>query len=241
MNQVAVPQTGVNSYLQLLGRAVAVQFASLLAPPQCVSCLSSMTKPSVFCLACALTLRPLQPRESLGEIAAFGHYGGALAVAIQRLKYQRFPELARPLATLLVRALGRCSPTPALLVPVPLHPLRLAQRGFNQAALLARVVADKTGHAIAFDALRRARHGKPQARTLAHQRWKNVAGAFLASPVPRLQGSHVILVDDVSTTGATLDACRHALRRAGASRVTGLVLAIAEAPRSRRSGNRAAP
>ncbi len=230
MNQVALPLTGVNSYLRLLGRAVAAQFASVLAPPRCVSCRSSMTSTAVFCLACAVTLRPLQPTEIAEKLVAFGHYGGALAVAIQRLKYRRCPELAHPLGTLLVRALGRCSPRRALLVPVPLHPVRLAQRGFNQAGLLARVVAEKTGHAIAFDALRRCRHGRPQARTSAPQRWENVAGAFLASPVPRLQRSHVILVDDVSTTGATLHACRRALRRAGAKRVTGLVLAIADAP-----------
>jgi ComF family protein len=107
---------------------------------------------------------------------------------------------------------------------VPLHPARLADRGFNQAVLLARVVARHTGWPLLPRALARTRSTSAQARLGAADRKTNVADAFRVRS--RVEGLDVLLVDDVTTTGATLAACASALRRAGARSVTPITVAI---------------
>jgi len=112
-----------------------------------------------------------------------------------------------------------------VLVPVPLHPKRLRERGYNQSYLLAKELGKLTGLPVVADSLVRERHTSPQARTLTvGERRGNVADAF-ACRDRRLEGKPVILIDDVSTSGATLDACALALKEAGAASVWGLVLA----------------
>jgi ComF family protein len=109
-----------------------------------------------------------------------------------------------------------------LLVPVPLHPLRLRQRGYNQSALIAL----GTGRKIDARALERIRDTPPQAGLGAEQRRRNLAGAFRAR-AERVRGRRVILVDDVVTTGATVEAASRELLRAGAQSVDVLTLARA--------------
>jgi ComF family protein len=109
---------------------------------------------------------------------------------------------------------------PSVVVPVPLHPSRRAERGFNQSDLLARDVADALGLALA-DALERVRPTPSQTGLSPTERTTNVRGAFAARR--ELPGAVVLLVDDVCTTGATLGAAATALRRAGAIRVEALV------------------
>jgi ComF family protein len=169
-------------------------------------------------------------------VAPYG-YGGALAEAIKRLKYGDAPWCARPLGRLLARAIGPLLPLFDRVVPVPLHPRRLAQRGFNQVVELLRSArirkladprsAKLTGRSVArvdLGALRRVRHDPPQARGGAGARALGPRGAFVARP-SRVAGRHVLLVDDVLTTGATAMACGDALRAAGASSVLVLTLA----------------
>lgn len=108
---------------------------------------------------------------------------------------------------------------------VPLHPKRLRERGYNQSQLLAKELAKLSGLPLLEDCLIRVRHSTPQARTTTvSERRKNVAGVF-SCPNQRLEGKKVLLIDDVSTSGATLDDCARALKEAGASLVWGLVLA----------------
>jgi ComF family protein len=151
-------------------------------------------------------------------------YGGALATAITRFKYQPVPELAKPLGALLAaEALARGLKATDV-VPVPLHPSRLFQRGFNQAALLARPVARALGAAFHPRALERIRSTDKQAELDRPARLHNVAGAFrVRTPLHR----PILLVDDVRTTGATQDECARVLRAAGCPHVDCLVLAIA--------------
>jgi ComF family protein len=118
------------------------------------------------------------------------------------------------------------SPLPVdVLVPVPLHRRRLRERGYNQSALLARELGKLTALPVVSDCLVRIRSAAPQARAAtAAERRSNVAGAFTCCDA-RLEGRRVLLIDDVATTGATLNACAGALKAAGTVSVWALVLA----------------
>jgi ComF family protein len=201
--------------------------ASLLAPDVCTGCDARLPPFRVFCPACAATLLPPRAVRE-GEIAAFA-YGGALAGAIASLKYAGRVDRARPLSALLRRAvLGWEGAFPSVVVPVPLHRDRLARRGFNQAALLARPVAGDLGARFASRALVRIHDTPAQASLDRAARRENVARAFAVRLGVTLEGARVLLVDDVRTTGATLDACARVAREAGASDVRTLVLAVAD-------------
>lgn len=151
--------------------------------------------------------------------------------AVWHLKYRGMRSLAGPMAYLMAtrfakngnRAWFNDGP---LLVPVPLHPRRLAERGYNQAELLAHELGKLTAMEVAPDALKRVRRTESQVSTSSrHERLENMHGAFSANLSERIRGRSVILIDDVSTTGATLDDCTRALKEAGATTVTGLVFA----------------
>jgi len=145
--------------------------------------------------------------------------------AIHQLKYRNLRALAVPLAELL-QDYFVTNPVPAeVLIPVPLHPKRLRERGYNQSYLLARELGKLINLPIVNDCLIRQRHAPPQARTATvEERRNNIAGAFTCRD-QRLRDKPVLLVDDVSTSGATLDACAAALKAAGAALVWGLVMA----------------
>jgi ComF family protein len=145
--------------------------------------------------------------------------------AIHQLKYRNLRTLAVPLAQLL-RDYLVSNPVPGdVLVPVPLHRKRLRERGYNQSCLLARELGKLISLPVVDDCLVRQRHAPPQARTTTvEERLSNVVGAF-ACRDRRLGDKQVLLVDDVSTSGATLDACAAALKAAGAKSVWGLTLA----------------
>ena len=112
-----------------------------------------------------------------------------------------------------------------LLIPVPLHPTRLVKRRYNQAALLARSLAKITAADFEPDILFRTRRTDSQGGFNARARAKNVRGAFSVRRPENLKGRNLVLIDDVFTTGATLDSCAKALKRAGAARVDGICLA----------------
>ena len=111
-----------------------------------------------------------------------------------------------------------------LLTPVPLHPRRLAERGFNQSELLARDLGERLGIPVA-GCLERRRETKAQAGLKAASRWSNVREAFRCADEVVLDGRRVGVVDDVCTTGATLEECARALRAAGCSAVWGIAVA----------------
>jgi ComF family protein len=174
---------------------------------------------ALLCVPCAATVqRSEDPRAPFV-------YGGALATAITRFKYGNVPELARPLGALLANEAMKIQIAHgAVVVPVPLHPSRLYERGFNQAALLARPVAKVLGLALDARTLARVRPTAKQAELDRDARLKNVLGAFWARREIR---TPVLLIDDVRTTGATQEACADALRGARCPLVQFLVLAIA--------------
>jgi ComF family protein len=206
-------------------------FGSLLAPARCAACDARVGVGAAFCAACATEVlrAPAGPHETGSPVAAF-LYGGAVATAIARMKYGARPDLARPLGDLLWRALEPCAEAlrGVVVVPVPLHPTRLAERGFNQAALLAHRIARHLGAPVAARALVRERDTVRQVVLDRDARLVNVANAFRVRAKAPLRGRAVLLLDDVCTTGATLRACADALRAGGAASVRTAVVARTE-------------
>lgn len=233
---------------RLLGRrchgcgAVAVGEGPGALPPLCAECareLAGWSGPccpgcggmfpgktgegDYLCSACRLEPRPWE------RLYFFGAYEGLLRSLILDWKFEGGLGSGRLLGGLAREAWRRgagpqAPEAPEVLVPVPLHPLRLRWRGFNQSLELARALARETGAEVLPGGLSRVRHTVPQTTLGAGERRANVRGAF-AADAAALRGRRVLLVDDVMTTGTTLEECARTLRRAGAARVLVLVLA----------------
>jgi ComF family protein len=144
-------------------------------------------------------------------------------LAVHSLKFDAMPDLAQPLGDRLYRRLEALPWTIDMLVPVPLHPQRLHERGYNQAQLLCETLAMQSGLPVITAALTRQLATRPQVGLNAEQRHDNMRDAF-AAVGELVAGRTVLLIDDVFTTGATLDSCAQALLHAGASAVYGLTV-----------------
>lgn len=186
--------------------------------PICEACGDPTDGPPV-CERCLLHPRLVSRARAIGE------YDGTLRGVIHAMKYQRRFSIAPGLAELM-RDAGRDLLRRAdYIVPVPLHPRRLRARGFNQASEMARHLGPPVMEAIC-----RTRHTPPQVDLPADRRHANVHGAFrrrrrLLRTLPGLDGATIVLVDDVSTTGSTLDACAAVLKEAGVEDVYALTAA----------------
>lgn len=211
----------VASLSQLLGLGL-----DLLFPPRCVGC---RAEGSLLCLECQKSLSRIDHHESnvpnVDGIRSLFPYDGVVRQAILQLKYYDVKALAVPLAKLLKQSLD-AEPLPCdLLIPVPIHPSRLHERGYNQSALIARELGKLISVPLASDTLTRRRHTSPQAKAAnLEERQRNVADAFYCSG-RKPEGKRILLIDDVCTSGATLRACASSLKAAGAISVWGLTLA----------------
>ncbi|MEZ5892864.1 MAG: ComF family protein [Parvularculaceae bacterium] len=155
-------------------------------------------------------------------------YNDASYKLIVGFKHSDRTELARMFGEWMARAGKGLLSSASVLTPVPLHAQRLRSRRYNQSALLAQAVAKQSGAALSLDDLVRRRATPPQKDLSADARRRNVAGAFgfrSDHAKARFKGAHVVLIDDVLTTGATLSAAARTLKRAGAAKVDALVLA----------------
>jgi ComF family protein len=233
------------------GRALAGAALDLVYPPACLVCRAACAREAALCPACwrgmGFIERPFCERLGVPFAADLGHgvispqaaadppvYDRARAVAVfaegparelvHQLKYGDRPELARPMGRWMTRAGRDVLAGADLLAPVPLHWRRLLQRRFNQAAALAAEIGEVSGLPVEATALARVRATAPQVGLTRAQRAENLQGAFRA-PRGAFAGRRVVLVDDVATSGATLNAAARALRRAGAASVDALVFA----------------
>jgi ComF family protein len=172
----------------------------------------------------------------LSETPAFsihrscGAYGGTLKDVILLFKYRRYAPLSRPLASFAAACLAAAEPLwegAEFLVPVPLHPSRRRERGFNQARLLARDLGAPRGLEILDGVLVKTRNAPAQAGLRAADRERNVRRTYAVKHACRVEGRTLILIDDVTTTGATIRECARVLRKAGASDVRAITLAQA--------------
>ncbi len=189
-----------------------------ILPPLCPRCGRPQAS-GIVCPACTSS----QPK--IDGICSPFRFELTVRKAIHQLKYSNLRTIAEPLAGLLNSYLA-ANPMPAeVLVPVPLHRKRERERGYNQSHLLCRELGKLANLPVVAGCLIRERHTPPQARTTTVARRKsNVANAFTCRD-HRLKGKQVLLIDDVATSGATLDECATALKASGANSVWGLVLA----------------
>jgi ComF family protein len=214
-------------------RLLADSVAAILLGPLCAACgepLEQATRGAV-CSGCWTAIAPLTPRgieafpPHIHAAAAIAPYAGRLRDVIQALKYDRRPTIAKHLARLMRVAGADVLDGVDALVPIPLHRSRERTRGFNQ----ARELASHLGPPV-LDVLVRTRKTATQADLPAGKRHANVRGAFASREIRGIRGIRgkvLVLVDDVATTGATLNACAEVLLDEGAAEVRALVAARA--------------
>jgi competence protein ComFC len=212
--------------------------------PLCQECLSSFERvPSIICQVCGRPLPGLARKEgepllcpacqgrtyAFDRARSFALYKDAVVRAILLLKFEQIEPLGAWFAGQLAEMVNVDSDRLSVdvVVPVPLHREREKERGYNQAALLSKPLAKRLRLPHRAVLLMRTR-ARPDKQVLSlEERWESVRGAFATRPGSQIDNLRVLLVDDVLTTGATLDACARALREAGAKSVIGLTVARA--------------
>lgn len=244
----------IGRWAALVGR-LGAEALDIVFPPVCCGCGRLTADARAVCPACWAGMRLIERPycEVLGSPFAFDPGAGAVSpeaiadppvfdrlrsVAVHEgiardlvhgLKYRDRTDLAPMMAEWMVRASEGAVTAADMIVPVPLHAFRLWRRKFNQAAELARFIAELSARPYRPDALRRVKRTNRQVGLGARAREENVRGAFAVPAGARqgLAGKRIVLVDDVYTTGATVAAATRALKRAGAADVTVLTFARA--------------
>ena len=242
----ALVKTAGSRTVSVLRRAGTVLLDQLY-PPVCIHCSAPVASHDGLCGPCFARLRPItEPlcarlglpfavpigpdalsAEAIANPPPFERarsavlYNELARALVSRLKYGDHPELARFCARLMAASGRNLWAEGPLLVPVPLHRTRQFTRRYNQSIELARALATETGLKVDPLLVRRVKRTRQQVGLTASQRATNVAGAFLAHPdtLGRLKGRNVVLVDDVITTGATVEAITRVLRKAGVNKI----------------------
>lgn len=231
------------SILSRLTLNIRTKIRQLLPAQPCILC-GSMSRDGIWCSACDAALPYLdqphcpscalptpqgevcghclkQPPRFNRTVAAFA-YRFPLDKLVQAMKYREQLALSQRFAETLLPRIARAS-LPDLLIPMPLHPAKLQSRGFNQAQLIAAILAQELDRPLLPHACQRLRDTPSQTTLPWQERKRNMHGAFACEQ--DLTGKHVALVDDVLTTGASLDALADAVRQRGATQVSAWVVA----------------
>lgn len=230
--------------LTLRSDEIQKKFLDFFFPPQCVGCGKGG---DFLCMDCCGKLPRIVPpfcnrcgkpqmsgslcpscwgiKSSINGIRSPYYFEGTVRKAIHELKYHNLRALADPLAELLYAYLQMNDIDGDIIIPVPLHQGRLRRRGYNQSGLIATRLGKLAGLPVIEDCIVRTKDSKPQARTkTGEERRENVAEAFICRD-GNLQGRRVLLIDDVCTTGATLESCAETLKTTGVISVWGLTVA----------------
>lgn len=232
---------------QLKARWLANSFANVFFPPICANCKKpgalicaecitrvvwlhdlvcplcgcELDRPAARCYACVKRPFPMQ------QVRTAVYFTEPISTFIHKLKYENTFALAPPLAEFMIQHWPQWSQPLDLIIPIPLHPDRQRTRGYNQSTLLAAYLCHHFDVPLVTTTLQRVRYTRPQVGLNAVDRHANVAGAFMADP-SFIRGKHILLIDDVFTTGATLSAATETLLTAGAQTVSGYCLARAK-------------
>jgi len=189
-----------------------------LLPPLCPNCGRSQAS-GIVCPDCR------QRQTEIDGIRALFRFDEVIRKAIHQLKYRNLKAISPCLAELLADYLRANSLPGEALVCVPLHPRRLRERGYNQSSLLAKELGRRIDLPVIEDCLIRVKQAQPQVRAVdVEERRRNVADAFVCRD-EKVGGKQIILIDDVCTSGATLESCAAALKNKHATSVWGLTLA----------------
>lgn len=209
---------------------------SVLFPSVCLSCRRHLVPyPFLLCSSCReAILKAATPSSaslsSLRQIWSCGIYEGPLKVCIKNFKYQGRINLLKEFEELVHDFSRKNNVSPDefdLIVPVPLHPAKRFRRGYNQSELISKVLSKEFSRPVFSRALLKTKNTLPQTGLSKKMRKQNLKNSFVACDKARLSGKSILLVDDIMTTGTTLEACAKELKRAGAKRVSGFTLARA--------------
>lgn len=216
-------------------------FVDFIYPPACLLCGSRLEKDEPFvCRVCRQRFEFIEEpvrdgqhyqRKMLGKVwfthsVAFFHYSPGMQKLIHCLKYQNSSRLLDLLGDEMSRRMmliPQCMGADSL-VPVPLHATRRRERGYNQSLLLAQRISHETGIPVLNHCLKRTRYTTQQAKLSKERRFSNVKGAFIVQHPEFVKTRKLLVVDDVLTTGSTINECAHALVQAGAEQVVALTI-----------------
>lgn len=222
-------------------------FLSLFFPRLCLACSVHLVRgEKVLCTECLLTMartdfhlrrdNPLEQafwgRCMIERAAAFSVYnrGSRIRKLIHALKYNGRKEIGKMLGELYGTILSESGfmHDIDIIVPVPLHPARQRKRGYNQSEYIAYGLSEATKVAVKNNIIRRIEQTDSQTKRGRYERWENVKGLFFVPEPQEIRGKHILVVDDVITTGSTMEACVNALHEAGDVKVSIVALAAAQ-------------
>lgn len=216
-------------------------FLDLIYPPICLSCSTSMESYASdlkICEACRQKFEPVTPGfveqmilkrlpdNYLDSLMVCFFFNEIVQQIIHHIKYNKMMNLGLSFgrfASGYIQGQLRC--TPDLIIPVPLHAAREKERGYNQSEMIAKGIFENRRTTVVNNGLIRKRDTPSQTKLNRQERQKNVEDAFLLNPNLKLDGKIVVLVDDVVTTGATINSCAHTCKKAGATAVFGVAIA----------------
>lgn len=198
----------------------------------CLNCLHELPKTDFYPDDDNPVLRIFSGRCMLEKATSFLRFvkGGKVQSLMHHFKYKNYPEVGTKLTNLAISDLRQTAffSDIDVIIPIPLHPKKLRKRGYNQSEVIARAISDHTHIDLVTDNLERKYFNETQTKKSRFARWLNVKTVFTVNDLEALKGKHILLIYDVVTTGATVEACALQLEKAESVRISLFTLAIAQ-------------